>query len=296
MRISDFNALRQKKRKLPVLLFIISRQPAVAKIVLLLTALLSSALSIAAAEPLIVAHRGASKDAPENTIPAFELAWEQGADAIEGDFHQTKDGFIICIHDKDTKKVAGEKWVVKRTMLNDLRRLDVGKYHNLKYKGTIAPTIAEVFDTVPQGKKIYVEIKSNRSIVPVLLREIEKSGLSREQIVVISFNEKVIKALKAKAPQYKAMWLQSIKKDGTGKVRPSVDLILETLAKCGADGFSSGKDNITKSMIDRVLEEGYEYHVWTVDDAEVARKFRDWGALSITTNVPGYIREALERE
>lgn len=54
-----------------------------------------------AAESLIVAHRGASEDAPENTLPAFELAWEQGADAIEGDFHLTADGHVICLHDKD---------------------------------------------------------------------------------------------------------------------------------------------------------------------------------------------------
>lgn len=260
---------------------------------ILLVTFLQVAFPLGAAEPLIVAHRGASKDAPENTLPAFELAWEQGADAIEGDFHQTKDGLILCIHDKDTKKVAGEKWVVKKTLMDELRKLDVGAYHDVRYKGTIAPTIAEVFATVPAGKKIYVEIKSNRSIVPILLREIEKSGLGQEQIVVISFDEKVIKALKAKAPQFRAMWLQSIKKDDRGRIRPSINKILRTLDKSGADGFSSGKDNITKSMIDRVLNEGYEYHVWTVDDADIARKFRDWGAMSITTNVPGYMREQL---
>ena len=57
-------------------------------------------------EPLIVAHRGASFDAPENTLPAFELAWEQGADAIEWDFLLSQDGHIVCVHDKKTKKVA----------------------------------------------------------------------------------------------------------------------------------------------------------------------------------------------
>lgn len=66
------------------------------KIRLLATLLLS--ISHAHAEPLIVAHRGASRDAPENTLPAFKLAWQQGADAIEGDFHLTKDGKIIRLH------------------------------------------------------------------------------------------------------------------------------------------------------------------------------------------------------
>ena len=58
----------------------------------------------------IVAHRGASELAPENTLPAFELAWQLGADAIEGDFLLSKDGHIVCIHDSDTKKLAGKNW------------------------------------------------------------------------------------------------------------------------------------------------------------------------------------------
>jgi glycerophosphoryl diester phosphodiesterase len=56
-----------------------------------------------AAEPFLVAHRGASHDAPENTLPAFELAWKQGADAIEGDFHLTADGKIVCVHDRSSR-------------------------------------------------------------------------------------------------------------------------------------------------------------------------------------------------
>ena len=56
--------------------------------------------------PLIIAHRGASGEAPENTMDAFKLAWELGADGIEGDFHLTRDGHIVAIHDKDTNKVT----------------------------------------------------------------------------------------------------------------------------------------------------------------------------------------------
>lgn len=86
------------------------------------------------AEPVIVAHRGASHDAPENTLPAFELAWEQGADAIEGDFHLTRDGHIICLHDKDTKRTAGVKLVVKNSPLAELRKLDVGEWKDPRFK------------------------------------------------------------------------------------------------------------------------------------------------------------------
>src|SRR6056300_610029 len=79
-------------------------------------------------KPLIVAHRGASYDAPENTLPAFELAWKQGADAVEGDFLLTGDGKIVCFHDKDTKRLTGQKMDISKTSFADLQKLDVGKW------------------------------------------------------------------------------------------------------------------------------------------------------------------------
>ena len=242
---------------------------------------------------MIVAHRGASGDAPENTLPSFTLAWELGADAIEGDFQLTRDGHIVCIHDKDTQRVAGRKLVVEESTLADLRELDVGAYRGNDYKGCMIPTIAEVFSTIPEQRKIYIEIKCGIEIIPALLDEIEISGLRREQIVVISFNEKVLQRIKSKAPQYKVYWLSALKWDGSGNIAPSTETILDTLDLVGADGLSSGKDVITESIVGSVLEKGYEYHVWTVDDIETAKRFRKWGARSITTNIPGYIRKHL---
>lgn len=242
---------------------------------------------------MVVAHRGASRDAPENTMPAFKLAWEQGADAVEGDFHLTKDGQIVCIHDGNTKKVAGENLVVSRSTLGELRKLDVGAYRGKDFKSTVIPTIAEVFSTIPEQKKIYIEIKCGTEIIPALLEKINESGLKREQIVVISFNKKVIHELKARAPQYKALWLSGFKKDKSGKITPSLGTVLTTLKQIKADGFSSTKDIIDEVFIKSVKEEGYEYHVWTVDDVKTARRFKEWGAKSITTNVPGYMRRNL---
>lgn len=252
-----------------------------------------ASLSINAAEVRIVAHRGASRDAPENTLPAFRLAWEQGADAIEGDFHLSKDGKIVCIHDRNTEKVSGINWVVRDTTLAELRQLDVGKHHSAEYEGIGIPTLSEVFATVPEGKKIYVEIKSGPSLVPKLLEEIEQSKLHNEQIVVISFDKNVIQAIKSEAPQFKAYWLSSFKETRSGKKVPSAKTVLNTLKKTRADGFSSNKDGVSEALIEKIREKGFEYHVWTVDDPETAHRFRNWGALSITTNVPGLLRKSL---
>ena len=123
-------------------------------------------LAVSIAKPLVVAHRGASHDAPENTLPAFELAWTQGADAIEGDFLLTKDNRIVCIHDGSTKRLTDRNLVVRGSTLKELRELDVGYWKHEKFKGTKIPTIAEVFATIPKGMKIFVEVKCGKEIIP----------------------------------------------------------------------------------------------------------------------------------
>ena len=240
---------------------------------------------------MIVAHRGASQDAPENTLPSFRLAWKQRADAIEGDFKLTKDGQIVCIHDENTKRVAGKSLIVSQSTLAELRKLDVGAYRGKEFKGTVIPTLAEVFSTIPKQKKIYIEIKSNLEIIPALLKEIGRSGLSREQIVVICFQKEVIQALKTKAPQYKAFWLSDFDTDKSGKISPSIETVLTTLTQIKADGFSSTKNIIDEVFVKKINDKGYEYHVWTINDVKTARRFKKWGAKSITTNIPGYLRK-----
>lgn len=244
-------------------------------------------------DPIIVAHRGASRQAPQNTLPAFKLAWERGADAIEGDFHLTRDEHIVCIHDENTKRVSDKNLVIKESTLDQLRELDVGAYHDKHYRGTVIPTIAEVFSTIPDTKKIYIEIKCGAEIISKLLGEIKRSGLKREQIVVISFNTKVIQALKIEAPRFKALWLSELEKDSSGKITPSLETVLDTLKQTKADGFSSNKDIISEPFIRSIMENGYEYHVWTVDDLKTAKRFKKWGAMSITTNIPDYIKKNL---
>ncbi len=247
------------------------------------------------AEPILVAHRGASHDAPENTLPAFSLAWEQGADAIEGDFHLTSDGRIICIHDFDTKRVSGTKRIVKSSTLEQLRALDAGKWLHPKWKGVRMPTFEEVAATVPAGKKFYIEVKCGPEIVPALLRGIEASGLETSQIVIISFNAPVIREVKEKAPQFKACWLSSFEK--SSPLKPSTHEVLATLRTIKADGFSSRADaRLTPEYLKPIHDAGFEYHCWTVDKPEVARKFLKLGAHSITTNRPAFLREALKRD
>lgn len=257
--------------------------------------LLFNVVSTYAVEPLIVAHRGASKDAPENTIPAFKLAWEQGADAIEGDFHLTKDGHIVCIHDENTKRVSNANMIVRNSTASELRRLDVGSHHGKASKGIAIPTIEEVFSTIPEQKTIYIEIKCGPEIIPALIEEIRKSNLKNEQIVVISFNKKVIQEMKTKAPQYKAYWLCSFKKNMDGDITPSLASVLDTLKLMQADGLSSNIA-ITEPFIEAIGKQGYEWHVWTIDDLKTTGRVKALGAKSVTTNIPRALREYFDEQ
>ncbi len=251
-----------------------------------------SAISLSAAEPRIVAHRGASHDAPENTLPAFELAWQRGADAIEGDFHLTSDGRIICIHDFDTKRVAGTGLVVKDTSFDELRKLDAGAWFSPRFAGTRLPEFSEVAATVPENGKFYIEVKCGPEIVPALITEIEKSGLKDGQVMIISFKAPVIREFKRRAPRFKAFWLSSF--DQHSPLDPSAREVIETLRSIRADGFSSKADGrIDDAYLKTIRQAGFEYHCWTVDDPNVAKRFRELGTLSITTNRPGWLRAQL---
>ena len=205
------------------------------KLLILVASLASLSLSLsqtaAAPNPLVIAHRGSSAQAPENTLPAFQLAWAQGADGIEADFQLTKDGHIVCFHDKDTKRLAGRPLAVADATLEELRQFDVGSiqpqaadralrsWNGDKYKDVRIPTIAEVFTTVPRGKKIFIEIKCGPEIIDPLLRELASSGLTHDQVVVICFDSAVLKSLKERDPKWRSGWLCSFEKRANGKPR-----------------------------------------------------------------------------
>ncbi len=246
---------------------------------------------------LIVAHRGASYDAPENTLAAFRLAWEQGADAVEGDFYLTKDNEIVCIHDGNTKRTSGVERSVSASTLAELRQLDVGRWKDPKWQGERIPTLTEVLAAVPEGKKIYIEIKCGPEIVPHLPPVLTKSGLKPEQTIVICFNDKVIAAVREQIPGIKAHWLTGFKQDKqTQEFQPTADAVLDTLERIKATGLdaNANRNVVDAAFIKRLRDRKLEFHVWTVNDANDARHFQQLGADSITTDRPGYLRQQLE--
>lgn len=109
--------------------------------------------------PLIIAHRGASWAAPENTLAAAELAWQEGADAVEADFRLTADGRLVAIHDESTLRVSGVNLPVAETTLGQLRRLDVGAWKDQRWVGQRLATLDEMLATTPPDRQFVIEIK-----------------------------------------------------------------------------------------------------------------------------------------
>ena len=243
-------------------------------------------------KPLVVAHRGASFDAPENTLPAFKLAWEQGADAIEGDFLLTKDGHIVCIHDLTTKRFCDQDLVVAKSTLKQLKALNVGSWKNEKYADTRIPTISEVFATVPEGKEIFVEVKCGAEIIPPLIEEIKQSKLGCKQIILICFKAEVVKSFKENLPQHKAFWLSGFKRDKKGAWNPSIESVLSTIKSSKADGLDS-QHTIPNEFSKALLDQGYEWHAWTINDVQTAKRLAKRGIYSITTDRPKLIASGL---
>lgn len=251
---------------------------------------------LSAGQALIVAHRGASATAPENTLASFREAWKQGADAIEGDFHLSKDGQIVCIHDADTKRVSGVKKMVVDTDFSDLHALDVGAWKGEKWQDERMPLLSEVLATVPQGKGIFIEVKCGPEIVKSLLEELAKSKLELAQVTVIAFDKEVVREVKKQEPRLRANWLCSFKKKGAKRTyQPDLASVLSTLKDVGADGLGgSSAMDLPEGFGKKIQAAGFGYHVWTVDEPAMARHFLQNGAESLTTNKPGELRKALE--
>lgn len=251
----------------------------------------------------IVAHRGASHDAPENTMAAFDLAWQQQSDAIEGDFYLSSDGEIVAIHDKTTERTTGVDLPVKATSWARLQTLDAGLWKAPAYRGERIPRIEDVVAGIPDGKTFVLEIKDGPELVPVLAEKIQSQpkfrALIPDRLMIIAFNADVIAACREQIPEAKAVWLTSFKVDLlAGRVTPTIDSILETLQRIDAHGLDcKASDHINGEFVRRLREarpaRPYEFHVWTVDDPQLGRMFRDLGVDSITTNRPQFLRREL---
>lgn len=245
----------------------------------------------------IIAHRGASYDAPENTLAAMRLGYEQGADGVEIDIHLTRDNRVALLHDFDTLRVGGTKLVVSNTPLAELQKLNVGawgKFTNQPFNEKIA-TLEEALQLVPTGKKLFIEVKTGPEIIPALAEGLKTSKSRPEQLIIITFNYDSARAAKKTFPEMKTYWLVGYSKDKKTGEYPKLDETILKAKAAGVDGLDLNFNwPLNKTTVGQIKAAGLECHVWTVDDPAKAKELAAAGVDSITTNRPKWLREQLK--
>lgn len=246
--------------------------------------------------PLIIAHRGASFDAPENTLAAFHLAWEQGADGIEGDFHLTADNEIVCMHDPITERTTGVNHHIRKSTLTELKSLDVGSWKGEHYRKQAIPTLSEVLAIIPPRKYFFMEIKCGLEILHPLKELLNQTSFDLNYLVIISFDKEVIQTLKFELPHIQMHLLINFQRPHFfSRYHPTRKDIFRDIIDVNADGIDcKGLPWIvTKNFVSFFKENNYDVHVWTIDYPQVASFHAKNGVHSITTNRPEFIRKAL---
>lgn len=252
----------------------------------------------------LIAHRGESYDAPENTLPAYQTAVDRGF-GFECDIYLSSDGRVFTFHDTDLKRTTGGVCTQKcwqASWADTVSKVDVGnwgKWKDSKFKGTRPALLEEVLALARPGRKIYVELKAGPDIVPYVKDIFAKEPKATpETVLFISFNADSCAALKRLMPEYKVYWLTSIRPWKGDAPALTADEVIARLRACKADGVDAcfRQDVVTAEFVAAVKKAGFEFHMWTIDDPAVAEEAFRRGADTVTTNRAKYILETLRKK
>ncbi|MGH2391242.1 MAG: glycerophosphodiester phosphodiesterase [Chloroflexota bacterium] len=236
--------------------------------------------------PLVGAHRGASADAPENTLAAFDLAVEQGAERIEFDVHRTRNGDLVVLHDFSPRRTANGAGTVAELTLTELKALDAGAWRGPRWAGQRIPTLAEVLDRYGERVYLNVEIKVDqtpyRGIEDEVAAAIRERGLY-DRIVVSSFDFATVGRLRQVDPQVRAALL--------AQERP--DEALRVAAEIGAVGVHLMSALIVRDNVARAAERGLGILAWTVDTEPEIKRLLALDIDAIVSNVPALLRRVV---
>ena len=233
--------------------------------------------------PLVIAHRGASGQLPENTLPAYALAIEQRADMIEIDLHTTRDGAIVITHDESLAGLGGSGEIADAT-LEEVRALDAGA-------GERVPTLVEALEAFGSRIPFNLELKrGSRGEYPDMedaaLEEVRKRGLA-SQTLFSSFFDPILQRLRSGSPdarlallisrRFPIKWLDRARRIGAEAVNPELPLV-------------------NAELVSMAHGEGLAVFVFTVDERDTMRRLLDLGVDGLFTNHPDRMRALLDSD
>ena len=234
----------------------------------------------------ITAHRGDCSSAPENTLAAFELAIENGADIIELDVRQTKDGEIVVMHDESLKRVCGVNKKVGKLTYEELMKYSPGKKYRGPneelYREEKIPTLQEVIDLVGDRAKLNIELKPAKTDKNLSQKVAEIIGENNyyDNCFVASLTYGAIRRVKVADPEIKTVYVMAV------AMGDFYDLEY-------ADGFSIKYRYINSEIIKQAHKRGKEVYAWTVDDKQILESMMLMNVDSIITNNPAKMRTSM---
>ncbi len=240
-------------------------------------------------KPLVLGHRGASAYAPENTLTAFNLAFELGADGVELDVTLTRDGVPVIIHDDNVDRTTDGRGAIKSMTLEEVKRLDAGAWFDAKFRGEKIPTLAEALESTRGRGIVNIELKSTTlqtdGLEAAVAKVIEDTRAG-DRVLISSFNPIALyrmSILNSRLPRgllyaddqalyLRRAWLRPI-------ARPSALHPIWKMIDARFVKWARGK--------------GYKINTWTVDDPEEMRRLIALGIDAIMTNKPDVLRKVV---
>ena len=257
---------------------------------------------LASRRPLVIGHRGYCRLAPENTIPAFELALDAGADLIELDCRTSKDGVLIVIHDRELDRTtdARRRWKrrhikVESVTAAEIQSLDAGSWFDREFAGTKVPLLSEALETIQAGSVTLIERKTGHAAD--LVRTIREKNLMN-RVVIQSFDWEFLRELHQLESSQALGALGPPTRLAHGEKPPRIskkldDRWLEELAKTGAS-IAVWNRRISKMAIQTAQRRGLNVWVYTINDSRLARHLLGLGVNGIITNKIALIQRAIE--
>jgi glycerophosphoryl diester phosphodiesterase len=239
--------------------------------------------------PLIIAHRGASGDAPENTLAAFRLAMDSGADMIELDLHQSKDGVLVVCHDLKLYRTARVKKTIKQLTLKELKRLDVGHWFHPRFSGETIPTLEEVLDLTKDRIRLNIEIKQGSLFYP---------GIEKQLIGLLESFQTIGSALISSFDNRALEAVRSLNSDVSIGLLAERGHIKHLIRK--ASGLSASSLNLyTKMATPALVQEAHRHKlpvfVYTVNQVRLMQYYLLMDVDGIFTNFPDRLAQLLKR-
>lgn len=251
--------------------------------------------------PLVIGHRGFCAFAPENTLPAFNLALEAGVDLVELDYRQSADGQLVVIHDADLDRTtdARLRWGGKNIRVQDktaweIRSLDAGGWFDPKYAGTRIPLLGEALDLIQPRAIALLERKAGE--VEAISRLLESKRMAG-RVVVQSFDWGFLRALHERLPHLPLAALGPLSglpgvKRAPGVFGQLTGRWLKALGKTGARVVVWNKQ-LSKAAVRQAHQEGLQVWIYTINHPELACRLLDFGVDALITNNPAVIWKAM---